>query len=106
MCGWADQHEIASEGALWKSQIKKNDMYQQEHDELFASIRTGKPINDGVWMAHSTMMSVMARMAAYTGQVITWEQAMDSKENLTPAAYEWGAAPAATVAIPGLTKFS
>ena len=61
-------------------------MYQNEHDELFASIRSGKPINDGEWMAHSTLMGIMGRMAAYTGQEITWEQAMNSQEKLVPDA--------------------
>jgi predicted dehydrogenase len=105
MCGWADQHVIES-ASPWKSQARKNDMYQQEHDELFGSIHSGAPINDGTWMAHSTLMSIMARMAAYTGQDITWEQAMNSTEDLTPPAYGWGAAPSAQVAVPGVTKFS
>ena len=43
-------------------------------------------------MAHSTLMAVMARMAAYTGQVITWEQALNSAEELKPAAYDWARA--------------
>ncbi len=64
----------------WQSEKAPRDMYQVEHDELLASIRNGKPINDGVRMAHSTLMGLMGRMAAYTGQEISWEQAMDSKE--------------------------
>ena len=52
-------------------------MYQIEHDELFASIRAGKPINDGEWMARSTLMGIMGRMATYTGQEISWKQAME-----------------------------
>ena len=52
-------------------------MYQTEHDEFFASIRAGKPINDGTRMAHTTLMAIMGRMAAYTGQEITWEQALE-----------------------------
>ena len=59
-------------------------MYQIEHNELFASIRSGEPINDGEWMAQSTLMGIMGRMAAYTGQEITWEQAMNSQEKLVP----------------------
>jgi hypothetical protein len=35
----------------WKYTGPKNDMYQTEHDEFFASIRNGKPMNDGEWMA-------------------------------------------------------
>jgi len=83
-----------------------NSMYQTEHDVLFASIRNGRPINDGEYMAKSTLMAIQARMAAYTGQVITWEQAMNSRETLEPAAYTWDAAPpAANVARPGVTRF-
>ena len=60
------------------------DMYQVEHNELFASIRAGKPINDGERMAKSTLIALMGRMAAYTGQEVTWEQAMASQEVLMP----------------------
>src|SRR5262249_398307 len=49
-----------------------DDMYQNEHDELFASIRAGKPINDGERMSYSTLMAIMGRMVAYTGQILTW----------------------------------
>ena len=35
-------------------------------------------------------MAIMGRMATYTGQVITWEMALNSKEDLTPAKYEFG----------------
>ena len=93
---------------LWtsKSVKRKNDnMYQNEHDELFVSIRSGKPINNGEWMAKSTLMAIMGRMATYTGQVITWDMAINSKEDLTPPAYVFGSLPVAPVARPGVTKF-
>ena len=66
-------------------------MYQTEHDELFASIRNGKPINNGEYMAKSTLLAIMGRMAAYTGQEITWEMALNSKEDLSPGRYDWDA---------------
>lgn len=81
------------------------DMYQTEHDELFASIRSGAPINDGFGGARSTLMAIMARMAAYTGQTITWEQAMESKESLVPDAPGFGTMPTPAVAVPGVTAF-
>lgn len=84
---------------------QKANMYQQEHDELFASIRSGKPINNGDYMAKSTLMAIMGRMATYTGQSITWDMAMNSTEDLTPASYEWTNLSVAPVAIPGVTKF-
>ncbi len=80
-------------------------MYQNEHDELFASIRAGKPINNGEWMAKSSLMAIMGRMATYTGQIIEWDKALHSKEDLTPPAYAFGPLPVAPVARPGVTKF-
>lgn len=90
----------------WTFEGQKNDMYQQEHDELFASIRQGKPVNDGERMSTSTMLAIMGRMAAYTGQQITWDQAMNSQEALFPANLDWnGKLAVAPMAMPGITKF-
>ncbi len=83
----------------------KDNMYQNEHDELIASIRNGKPINDGDWMTKSTLMAIMGRMATYTGQEISWEMALNSKEDLTPAVYKFGPLKMPEVALPGVTKF-
>lgn len=81
-------------------------MYQIEHNELFASIRAGSPINNGVASAHSCLMAIMARMAAYTGKTVTWQQALDAKESLVPASLDWGPMPTPDVAIPGRTKIA
>ena len=90
----------------WQAGRPTNQMYQTEHDELFAAIRKGTPINNGEYMAKSTLLAVMGRMAAYTGQQITWEMALNSKEDLTPPGYDWGVKlPDPPVAIPGVTKF-
>jgi myo-inositol 2-dehydrogenase/D-chiro-inositol 1-dehydrogenase len=90
----------------WRHREERmRDMYQIEHDELFASIRSGKPINDGERMAHSTLLAIMGRMAAYTGQVVSWEDALNSKENLFPEKLAWDAPIAVPpVAMPGVTK--
>ena len=81
-------------------------MYQVEHDELFASIRSGKPINDGVWMAHSTLMALMGRTAAYTGKEISWAEAMNSQEKLVPDNLTWDMKlPIKPMAMPGQTQF-
>ncbi|MFN0050711.1 MAG: Gfo/Idh/MocA family protein [Planctomycetales bacterium] len=86
----------------WIHRGKDNNFYQTEHDELFASIRQGKPLNNGDYMAHSTLLAIQGRMSAYTGKTITWEQALASTEDLTPPNYEWGALPEPRVAIPGV----
>lgn len=91
----------------WRYDGKKNNMYQTQHDELFAAIRNGNPINDGEWMANSTMLAIWARMAGYSGQTISWEQAINSSQVLGPKTedYSWDLqwkGPA--IAIPGATK--
>jgi predicted dehydrogenase len=99
--------EIRSGDSPWRYTGSNNDMYQAEHDALFASIRKGQPINDGVWMTHSCLMAIMGRMAAYTGQEITWDMALNSEESLVPSPITWDMkfVPPPT-AIPGVTKFS
>jgi predicted dehydrogenase len=82
------------------------DMYQNEHDVLFAGIRAGKHFNDGERSTNSTLTAIMARMAAYTGQTITWQQALESKESLVPDQLSFDMTlETPAVAIPGKTKF-
>ena len=101
-------YEITGKNA-WTYNGPKNNMYQTEHDELFATIRNGRPMNDGEWMANSTMLGLMGRMAGYTGQTITWDQAINSNETLGPKTEDyawdlkWNVPP---IAKPGITKFS
>jgi predicted dehydrogenase len=91
----------------WTWTGQKYDMYQREHDVLFAAIRKAQPINDGKRMATSTMLAMMGRMAAYTGQEITWDQAMNSQEKLFPDQLDWnGKFEVPPRALPGVTKFS
>jgi predicted dehydrogenase len=93
---------IEGENAWQPKRGKNPDMYTIEHEALFKSIRDGKPINDGHYMANSSMLAVMGRMCTYTGQSLTWEQAFNSQERLGPATYEWNDnVPATNVAIPG-----
>jgi len=104
--GWGPTHVITGENAWTRdANAPAPNMYQVEHDEFFASIRSGKPINDGQWMANSTMMALLGRMAAYTGKTITWEQAMNSSEDLSPSVYEFGNLATPQSARPGETPF-
>lgn len=104
--------EISRRGVIingpnkWKFDGKDNDMYQTEHDEMFASIRFGKPVNDGERMCSSTLAAIMGRMAAYTGTEVTWEMALNSKDDLFPKNIAWDMKlPIAPLALPGRTKF-
>ncbi|MDZ4708787.1 MAG: hypothetical protein SH818_10355, partial [Saprospiraceae bacterium] len=91
----------------WSYQGEQNDPYQTQHNELFASIRNGKPMNDGLLMANSTMIAILGRMVAYSGQTLDWDQAMTSNKVLGPPMDQlhWDSKyTSPDVAIPGITK--
>jgi predicted dehydrogenase len=69
------------------------DPYQKEHDELFAAIMNNKPINDAEYGASSTMTAILGRMATYSGKMIDWEDAINSKIDLFPEKLAWDANP-------------
>jgi predicted dehydrogenase len=103
--GWSAPIIKGKENWRYHDTGPKTDMYQNEHDELFASIRSGEPINDGHWMTQSTLMALMGRMAAYTGQEVTWEQALNSQEKLVPDELSWNMKlDIPSMAMPGMTK--
>jgi predicted dehydrogenase len=102
-------HQHGDTGPGWRlTNVPKNypNAYQVEHDELFASIRDGKPINAGQRVPNSAMMAVLGRMAGYSGDVITWEEAINSTEDNFPKNLDLSAPMAtAPVAVPGKTDF-
>lgn len=65
----------------WQGQC---DPYQVEHDRLFAAIRSGEPLNNGDYMARSTMITVMGQLSCYTGKEVTWEQVIQSNFCYSP----------------------
>lgn len=80
--------------------------HQLEQNAFLAALRAGKIINNGNYMAKSTLMAIMSRMSAYTGRSLTWDQVLNSKEDLSPSGYTWDAEPPKSeVAVPGVTKF-
>ena len=82
------------------------DMYQQEHNELFASIRKGEAKNDGDWMMRSTLMAIMGRESAYTGRRLSWEDIKNSSQKLMPENLSWDMElPEPPIPMPGRTEF-
>ena len=92
MLGGGQPRIEAPDGKIkWQFQGEEYDMYQREHDVLFASIRAGKPKNDDLNLATSTLLAIMGRQAAYTGQQITWDQSLNSQVSLVPKPVDWHA---------------
>lgn len=68
----------------WRYEGPKTSMYDLEHVALFDSIRSGTPINNGTYMARSSMLAVMGEMTCHSGRQFTWDEAMKSDYRLFP----------------------
>jgi len=89
-------------GKEWTFEGPTPNPYVVEHEDLIASIRGDGPhLNEGRRVAESTMTAIMSRMSAYTGQDVTWEQAMTSTLDLTPKTYAFGNIETPPVPQPG-----
>jgi myo-inositol 2-dehydrogenase / D-chiro-inositol 1-dehydrogenase len=96
----------------WRCRTEGGDPYQVEHDRLFAAIRDGSEFNEADNGAYSSLTSIMGRMATYSGQVVKWEQALNSELALRPTAYSFDADPPSkpdasgryAIAMPGQSK--
>ena len=91
---------------VWQTPGNIGAAYQQEHKDLVDSIRAGTPIVELKQTADSSLVAVMGRLAAYSGQRVTWDfVTKESQLDLFPKDLAWdGALPAPTHAIPGRTK--
>jgi predicted dehydrogenase len=90
----------------WKrpSDAEEPDPYMQEHADLIAAIRGGEPLNELKTVAETTLTAIMGRMAGYTGQAVTWDEALNSQEVLMPADFSLDASiPVPKIAMPGQT---
>jgi predicted dehydrogenase len=92
-------------GAAWRFKGAQRNPYSQEHVDLIASIRAGKPINEAQTVAESTMTAILGREAVYSGKSIEWDAAMKSTRHLGPEKYELGPYPTPEVPMPGRHTF-
>lgn len=107
-------HNQTVENQIWRYKGARTNAYDVEHDLLFDAIRKNKAYNETDRCAKAAMAGILGRMAAESGQLITWEQAMASKvelapglDNLTmdsPAPVKADADGNYSIAMPGITK--
>jgi len=103
---------IDAAGMRWRNRRRGKNPYQQEHDDLFAAIRNNTPYNEGDFGATSTMISILGRMATYSGQPVNWDDAINSKLSIMPKDYSFTATPPTVpdkagrypIPTPGVTK--
>ena len=88
------------------------DGHHIEQHDFFGALVSGNHYNECDSSADSTMTAIMGRMATYSGNVVTWDEVMNSQVDLAPDKYAWDALPRPKVgedglypcALPGITK--
>ena len=77
-------YKTTGENMIWQYKGPETDPYQVEHDLFFAAIRGDKPYNETERCAKSCMTAIMGRMACESGQLVAWEDAIQSEIQLAP----------------------
>jgi predicted dehydrogenase len=72
------------ENEVWRYSGPPCDPYQVEHDLLLDAIRNDKPYNEAERCAKAALVAVMGRMACNSGQMINFEDALNSTMELAP----------------------
>jgi predicted dehydrogenase len=77
----------------WRYEKPRANMYDLEHEALFESVRSGRPINDGHYMCLSSALAIAAQLACYSGALLTWDDVMNSKHSFALPRYGWDVEP-------------
>jgi hypothetical protein len=71
---------------LWTSKVEagQQDPYLNEWNDLMEAIRNDKPYNEAKRGVEASLVSSMGRMAAHTGQEITFEDMLNCEHEFAP----------------------
>lgn len=89
----------------WRKPRTPKSMYDLEHEEFFAAIRSGNRKDDAAWIGHSTTMAILGRTACYSGKRITWADMWNAEQKLVPDVIDMnGKLPIRPLRIPGVPE--
>ena len=77
-------HNMSRENLIWRVPQPEPSPYQLEWDDLIDAIRNDKPYNETKRGALGSMVTSMGRMAAHTGQVVTFDDMLNCKHEFAP----------------------
>lgn len=101
---WASVEKETGEKRSRRRRIKSSGQqgHQLEHNAMYAALRSGGYINNGDYLAKSTLMAIMARDSAYSGKEVTWQGMLENPQRLVPEKLSWDMElPKWKVAMPG-----
>ena len=77
-------HKMEKADLIWAFPQPEQSPYQLEWDDLIDAIREDKPYNEAERGAIASLVSSMGRMAAHTGQIITYDQVLNCPQEFAP----------------------
>lgn len=77
-------HNIKSDSLLWAAEQPEPNPYQTEWDDFISAIRTNEPYNEVKRGVDASLVCVMGRMSAHTGQTVTWDDVWNAKQEFAP----------------------
>jgi predicted dehydrogenase len=71
---------------LWESKVPEGegDPYQNEWNDLMDAIRNDKPYNEAARGVQGSLVTSLGRMAAHTGQEVTYEDILNGEHEFAP----------------------
>ena len=77
-------HNMTRANLIWRFPQPEPNPYQLEWDDLIDAIRQDKPYNEAKRGAETSLVSSMGRMAAHTGQVVTFDDILNCEHEFAP----------------------
>ena len=76
---------------VWQSKVdpSENDPYVNEWNDLMEAVRNDKPYNEVPFGVQASVVTSMGRMAAHTGQEITYDDMLNHKIEYAPGIEKW-----------------
>ncbi len=81
-------HNFVEKDLIWEYGPKESNPYQNEWDDLLAAIRSDTPYSEVERGAIASLVTSMGRMAAHTGQVVTYDEIFNSTHEFAPQVAE------------------
>ncbi len=77
-------HNRTPEATVWRAGSPEPNPYQMEWDDFVEAIRENKPYNEMERGVKASLVTCMGRMAAHTGQIITYDQMLNCQHEFAP----------------------
>ncbi|WP_435008215.1 Gfo/Idh/MocA family oxidoreductase [Tundrisphaera lichenicola] len=76
--------DMSRKNIVWQGPKDELNPYQLEWDDLVAAIREDKPYNEVKRGAEASLVTSMGRMAAHTGQTVTFDEMLNCEHEFAP----------------------